>query len=47
MCLKEWLKQNQLILIENDKGRATCLIKNEKVKELINNELTMNKDTRG
>ncbi|XP_057308242.1 uncharacterized protein LOC130646121 [Hydractinia symbiolongicarpus] len=38
--LNEWLKQNRLILIENDKGRATCIISQQKVDELINQELS-------
>ena len=38
--LKEWLKSNELTLIENDKGRATCIIENKKVEELIDKELS-------
>ena len=37
--VKEWLQQNKLLLIENDKGRATCIIENEKVNELVDKEL--------
>ena len=42
MCngIKLWLKQNELILIENDKGRATCIIEKQKKDELVNNELS-------
>ena len=37
--LKSWLQQNDITLIENDKGRATCLITTEKRDQLIKNEL--------
>ena len=33
--LKSWLQQNDITLIENDKGRATCLITTEKRDQLI------------
>ena len=37
---KSWLKQNELILIENDKGRATCIISKIKRDQLIEKELS-------
>ena len=38
--LGEWLKQKELVLIENDKGRATCIIETKQIQELIEKELT-------
>ena len=37
--LRTWLNHNKIVLIENDKGRATCLIKEEKLTSLIEKEL--------
>ena len=31
--LGEWLKQKELVLIENDKGRATCIIETKQIQE--------------
>ena len=38
--LGEWLKQKELVLIENDKGRATCIIETKQIQELIEKELS-------
>ena len=38
--LGEWLKQKELVLIENDKGRATCIIETKQTQELIEKELS-------
>ena len=38
--VRRWLKQkNNLLLMENDKGRATCIIAKEKRDELVTNEM--------
>ena len=38
--LGEWLKQKKRVLIENDKGRATCIIETKQIQELIEKELS-------
>lgn len=38
--LSECLKQNELMLVENDKGRATCIIESKNVEELIEKDLS-------
>ena len=37
--IRTWLKDNKLMIIEANKGRATCIIKEGKVKKLIETEL--------
>ena len=37
--IKKWLKENELTLIEADKGKATCIIEENKVDDLIKKEL--------
>ena len=37
--VRRWLKQNNLLLMENNKGRATCIIAKEKRDELVANEM--------
>ena len=34
-----WLKHNKLMVVEADKGRATCIIEEEKVNKMIETEL--------
>ena len=38
--LGDWLKQKELVLIENDKGRATCIIETKPIQELIEKDLS-------
>ena len=38
------MKQSKLSLIDNDKGRATCIISNTKKQELVNKELKIQND---
>ena len=38
--VRNWLKQNNLVLIESDKGRATCIIGESKVKAMMHTELS-------
>ena len=38
--VRNWLKQNNLVLIESDKGRATCIIGESKVKAMMQAELS-------
>ena len=38
--VRNWLKQNNLVLIESDKGRATCIIKESRVKAMMQTELS-------
>ena len=38
--VRNWLKQNNLVLIESDKGRATCIIGESKVKAMMQMELS-------
>ena len=38
--LAEWLKQKELVLIENNKGRTTCIIETKQIQELIAKELS-------
>ena len=38
--VRNWLKQNNLVLIESNKGRATCIIGESKVKAMMQTELS-------
>ena len=38
--LGDWLKQKELVLIENDKRRATCIIETKPIQELIEKDLS-------
>ena len=38
--IRTWLKQNNLVLIESDYGRATCIIGESKVKAIIQSKLS-------
>ena len=38
--VRNWLKQNSLVLIESDKGRATCIIEENKVEAMVRTELS-------
>ena len=37
--IRSWLKENKLMVIEADKGRATCIIEEEKINNMIRTEL--------
>ena len=38
--VRNWLKQNSLVIIQSDKGRTTCIIGESKVKAMMQTELS-------